>query len=155
MSNWYRKVTNDMTQIVDCITYFEGEIEDAKRDIALKGGKTIERHAAELPGVVEHRYGQLQEVEAILEHLNISLRKKRAQVFKKFLEGYNKVLSSRDADKYVDGDDDVVDLTMLVNEFALLRNKFLSIHKGLDSKNWMLGHITRLRCAGLEDAQIE
>ncbi len=79
----------------------------------------------------------------------------RTTKFKKFLESYNKTLSSRDAEKYVDGEVDVVDMTLLVNEFALLRNKFLGIIKGLDQKGWMLGHITKLRCAGLDDAQVE
>jgi hypothetical protein len=39
----------------------------------------------------------------------------------------------------------------LINEIALLRNKYLGIMKGLDSKNYMLGHMTRLRAAGMED----
>ena len=41
-----------------------------------------------ISGVVEHRFNQLQEIEAILEHLNIELRKTRARHYKKFLEAY-------------------------------------------------------------------
>jgi uncharacterized protein YfdQ (DUF2303 family) len=117
--------------------------------------KTIEKHGSELPGHVEYRFTQLQELEAILEFLQIELRKKRSHCFKKYLETYNRQLSSRDAEKYIDGEQDVVDLTMIVNEFALLRNKFLGIMKGLDQKSWMVGHITRLRVAGLDDARID
>jgi hypothetical protein len=36
----------------------------------------------------------------------------------------------------------------------LLRNKWLGIMKGLDSKQWMAGHIVRLRAAGMEDIQV-
>lgn len=155
MSDWYKRVVRDQNEIVDCILYYERELSAAKPELSLRDKKTIEKHAAELPGIVEQRYGQLQEVEAILEHLNILLQRTRSKCFKKYLEGYARALTSRDAEKYVDGEDDVIALTMLVNEFALLRNKYLALHKGLDSKNWMLGHVARLRTAGLEDAAVD
>ena len=61
---------------------------------------------------------------------------------------------SRDAEKYVDGEDEVIDYEVLVNEVALLRNKWLGIMKALESKNFMLGHIVRLRAAGMEDISV-
>jgi hypothetical protein len=153
MSNWYYKVIADLSTVPDFIEYYEQQLDDARRELSLKG-ESLEKHAGELPGLVEHRFAQLQEIEAVLEYLNIKLRKERSAEFKKFLEAYNKTLSSRDAEKYVDGVQGIVDLTMLVNEIALLRNKFLGISKGFEAKNWMLGHITKLRCAGLDDASI-
>lgn len=153
MSLWYNKVSQDLTEIPNCITYFENEYADARAELTFRGN-TLERHGAKLPGIVEYRFNQLQEIDAILEHLNIKMRQIRSQKFKGFLETYNKTLSSRDAEKYVDGTQEVVDMAMLINEFALVRNKFLGITKGLDQKSWMVGHITRLRVAGLDDAQI-
>jgi hypothetical protein len=152
VSHWYNRVSADLSQIVGAIDYYEGELEDAKKEVVLRG--SLEKSAASLPGITENRFNQLQEIEAILEHLNIELRKKRSQVFKRFLEHYNRQLSSRDAEKYVDGDTDVVDLTVLVNQFALLRNKYLGVLKGLESKSFQLNNITRLRAAGLEDVHI-
>ena len=153
MSNWYYKVTQDLSNVPGFIDYFEQQLEEARLELSLKG-KTLEKHAAELPGLVEHRFAQLQEIEAVLEYLNIKLRKDRSAEFKRFLEAYNKSLSSRDAEKYVDGVQTIVDLTMLVNEVALLRNKFLGISKGFEAKNFMTGHIIKLRVAGLDDASI-
>ena len=153
MSSWYYTVTNDLSKIPDFIVHFEAELEIARRELSLKG-KSLERHAAELPGLVEQRFAQLQEIEAVLEYLNIKLRKDRSAEFKKFLEAYQKSLSSRDAEKYVDGVSSIVDLTMLINEVALLRNKFLGISKGFEAKNFMTGHIIKLRVAGLDDASM-
>lgn len=153
IQKWYYKVTNDLSLIPDFIDYYEGELIQARLELSLKG-KSLEKHAAELPGLVEQRFTQLQEIEAVLEYLNIKLRKDRSAEFKKFLEAYNKVLSSRDAEKYVDGVASIVDSTLLINEVALLRNKFLSIIKGMESKNFMLGHISKLRIAGFEDASV-
>lgn len=153
MSTWYNSVTSDLSKIVDCLNYYESELEDAKYECAIKG--SLEKLSAQLPGQTEYRFNQLQEIEAILEHLNIELRKERSNVFRKYLEKYNRQLSSRDAEKFVDGEQSVIDLTHLCNEFSLLRNKFLGILKGLDVKQWQIGHITKLRTAGLEDIIID
>jgi hypothetical protein len=86
--------------------------------------------------------------------LNIQLRKVRSTTFKKYLENYNRALSSRDAERYVDGEAEVIDMESLVNEVALLRNRYLGIMKGLESKNFMMGHLVRLKTAGMEDFTI-
>jgi hypothetical protein len=153
VSSWYYKVTGDLSLIPDFIDHFENELVEARKELSLKG-KSLERHAAELPGLVEQRFAQLQEIEAVLEYLNIQLRKDRSAEFKKFLEAYQKSLSSRDAEKYVDGVQGIVDTTVLVNEVALLRNKYLAISKAFEAKNFMTGHIIKLRVAGLDDASV-
>ena len=104
-----------------------------------------------MPGITEHRFNQLQEIEAVLNYLNIRLRKIRQTHYKKYLEAYARALSSRDAEKYVDGEDEVIDMETIINEVALLRNKWLGVMKGIESKNFMLGHVVRLRTAGMED----
>ena len=108
-----------------------------------------------MPGIVEQRFNQLQEIEAILEYLNIEYRRLRSKTFRNFLESYNKKLTSRDADKYVDGESDVVDMAKIINDFALLRNQWLGITKGLDQKQWQITNIVKLRVAGMEDATIK
>ena len=107
-----------------------------------------------MPGIVETRFNQLQEIEAILHYLEIELKRIRSFHYKKYLESYNRALSSREVDKYVDGELEVVDYEKLINEFALLRNKYLGISKSLDIKAWQLTNIVKLRCAGIEDASI-
>jgi hypothetical protein len=152
VSKWYYRVTADLSQIPAFIDFYEQELEQARMELSIKG--RIEKNASELPGLVEQRFSQLQEIEAVLEYLNIQLKKDRSIEFKRFLEAYNKALSSRDAEKYVDGVSSIVDSTLLINEVALLRNKFLSITKGFEAKNYMLSNITKLRSAGIDDASI-
>jgi hypothetical protein len=149
---WYSKVVADMSNIPDFITHYEHELDEAKRDCRVGG--LIEKNISALPGITEHRFNQLQEIEAILNYLNIQLRKIRRKYFQKYLEGYARALTSRDAEKYVDGEDEVIEFETLINEVALLRNRFLGILKGMESKNFMLGHIVRLRAAGMEDVQV-
>lgn len=149
---WYNRVVADLSELPNFITYYENQLADAKRDVKIGG--YVELNAKELPGITEHRYGQLQELEAVLNFMNIQLRKLRRKHFQKYLEGYARALTSRDAEKYVDGEDEVIDYETLINEVALMRNKWLGIMKGLESKNFMLGHVVRLRTAGMEDVQV-
>ena len=147
--NWYTRVSSDLTVIPDFISQYEIELSSAKSDVKIYGN--VEKNIAALPGVTEHRFNQLQEIEAVLEFLNIQLRKLRRKHFQKYLEGYARALTSRDAEKYVDGEDEVIDFETIINEVALLRNKWLGVMKGIESKNFMLGHVVRLRTAGMED----
>ena len=146
---WYNRIVQNLGEIPDFINYYENELVEAKYDCNVKGH--LEKNIATLPGITEHRFNQLQEIEAVLNFLNIQLRKIRRRHFQKYLEAYARALTSRDAEKYVDGEDEVVDFETIINEVALIRNKWLGLLKGLESKNFMIGHVTRLRTAGMED----
>ena len=149
---WFSEVTKDLARLPDALDHFENEYWTAAEEVKIRGN--LEKAAASMPGVVEQRFNQLQEIEAILNHLNIQLRKIKSKHFKKYLENYQRALSSRDVEKYVDGEADVVDMEKIINEFALLRNQWLGIVKGLDIKQWQLSNIIKLRAAGLEDATL-
>jgi hypothetical protein len=151
--NWYTRISHDLAVIPDFIAHYENELISSKLDVRVSG--LVERQISALPGITEHRFNQLQEVEAVLNLLNIKLRKIRRGHFQKYLEKYARALTSRDAEKYVDGEDEVIDFEYLINEVALLRNKFLGIMKGLDAKQWQMGHIVRLRTAGMEDISVD
>ena len=149
---WYSKVVASLGAVPDFISHYERELEDAKRDCRLSG--MVEKNITALPGITEFRYNQLQEIEAVLNYLNIQLRKIRRKHFQKYMENYARALTSRDAEKYTDGEDEVIDYETLINEVAYLRNRWLGILKGLDTKQWQMGHVVRLRTAGMEDIQV-
>jgi len=149
---WYTRITQDLSKLPDFIAYYEQQLDDAKKECRISG--VVERNITALPGITEQRFGQLQEIEAVLNFLNIQLRKIRRKYFQKYLETYARALTSRDAEKYVDGEDEVIDFETIINEVALLRNRWLGIMKGLDTKQWQMGHIVRLRTAGMEDIQV-
>lgn len=150
--NWYDRVSKDISNIPDAVAYYEAELLSAKQDVIVSGN--IERASANMPGIVETRFNQLQEIEGILEYLNIELRRLRSQHFRKYLENYQRTLSSRDCEKFVDGEPDVVDFEKIINDIALLRNKWLGIIKALDVRQYQLSNIVKLRTSGLEDASI-
>jgi len=149
---WYNRVVANLGEIPNFIDYYDHELISAKGEIKIQGN--VERALSNLPGLTEHRFNQLQEIEAVLNYLNIQLRKIRQTHYKKYLEAYARALTSRDAEKYAEAEDEVIDMETIINEVALLRNKWLGVMKGIESKNFMLGHVVRLRTAGMEDVVV-
>ena len=152
MANWFSIVSQDISKIPDAILHYEAELTSAAQEVKLHGN--LEKQSASMPGVVEERFRQLQEVEGILKHLEIQHRRLRTKHYKKYLENYARALSSRDAEKYAEGEDEVCDMEALVNEWALMRNRWLGILKALDQKQWQITNVTKLRVAGMEDADL-
>ena len=150
--SWYRRVSSNVNELPQFIDFFEAELASAKRDVMIYGN--VEKSISALPGITEHRFNQLQEIEAVLRYMEIQLKKLRRKYFQKYLEGYNRTLTSRDAEKYTDGEDEVVDYEALINEVALIRNKWMGVLKGVEAKSFSLSNITRLRCAGMEDVTL-
>ena len=149
---FYNKIVADLNELPNFISYYENELISAKNDIKIRGN--VEKALGNLPGETEHRFNQLQEIEAILEFLNIQLRKIRQKHYKKYLEGYQRALTSSDAGKYAEAEDEVIDMETIIKEVAFLRNRWLGVMKGIESKNFMLGHVVRLRTAGMEDVAV-
>lgn len=150
---WYNRVVTNLGEIPNFIDYYENELIFAKGEIKIQGN--VERALSNLPGVTEQRFNQLQEIEAVLNFLNIQLRKIKQTHYKKYLEAYARALTSRDAEKYAEAEDEVIDMETIINEVALVRNKWLGVMKGIESKNFMLGHVVRLRTAGMEDVVVQ
>ena len=152
MQTWFKRVQDSLAVLPECITYFDAELQQARYDCYLKGN--VEKLSREIPQIVEHRFNQLQEIEAILENLNIQLRQIRSKKYRQFLEHYQRALTSRDAEKYIDGEEEVVTMQQLVNEFALIRNKFQGVIKALDAKQFQINNVIKLRGAGLDDVTL-
>ena len=63
--SWYTEITKSLSKIPDALAHFESEYDSARRECGLKGN--LEKHASNMPGIVEQRWNQLQELEAVLE----------------------------------------------------------------------------------------
>jgi len=150
---WYYKVVNNLGEIPAAISFYENEITTGYIECKLSG--SLERNSQELSGIMSYRFGQLQEIEAILKYLNIKYDKMRSDHYKKYLERYQRELSDRSIEKYIDGESDIVDMSVLINEVSLVRNKYLALMKGLDIKNWQITNIVKLRVVGLETTTLE
>lgn len=150
--NWLNRISSDLAVLPDFVAEYEHRLEQHRGSAGIRG--RLESQMTALPSDTEIVFNDLQLIEAVLRSLETRQRQLRSTVFRRFLEGYNRALSSRDAEKYADGDAEVVSMEHLINEIAYLRNRFLGVMKALESKNFMLSNISKLRVAGLDDASV-
>ena len=71
MTNWYNEVSRNLDKIPNAINHYEAELEQAKREVRIYGN--LEKASAALPGIVEQRFSQLQEIEAILNYFFLKI----------------------------------------------------------------------------------
>ena len=64
---WYNKVVQNIANLPDFIDYYSKELDAAKREVSTHGN--IEKNLANLPGITEQRFNQLQEIDAVLNTL--------------------------------------------------------------------------------------
>lgn len=153
---WYSKITSNpgtyFEVLGDAIEHFYREYEEAKTELRPKTGGKIIDLSSHIPGMIEHRYGQLQELESILMYLNLQYDKVKGEKKRHYYEQYARQLSERLADQYADIESDVMVIREFIQQVALVRNLFLGISKGLEALHYQIGHIIQLRKAGIEDA---
>lgn len=150
--NWLEVLDKDHTRIDDFISEYTLYINAAKKELTIDGH--VERLARQMPAITDLRFSQLQETEAVLELFTIKLKRERSIHYKKYLEHYSRALTSRDVEKYIDGEPSVVDLLYIQNKVSLIRNKFASISKALEVKHFQITNIIKLKAAGLDDSDI-
>ena len=63
--SWYSKVSKDISHLPDCIEYYYGQLDEARKEVKVYGN--LEKASAQLPGIVEQRFNQLQEIEGVME----------------------------------------------------------------------------------------
>lgn len=146
---WFSRVRMDMSMLPDMIDHYNQELEQAQKETRILG--SLEKQNQDLPGQVSHRFNQLQDLESVLKYLNVKYDKQRSDHYRRYLERYNRELSDRSIEKYIDGEADIVDMLSVINEVALVRNRYLGVMKGFDVKSYSLGNIVRLRIAGMND----
>lgn len=137
-------------QLLLLITKYEQYVENAEPLFDITGRK-LEEVCKILPKnlAVYDRY--YQEMKTLEEWMIVKREKIQSKLWKKFLEGYPRALASKDIQMYIQGDAEYVEFTEIIIEVSNIKSKLQSIVKAFDSMSWMLGHITKIRVAELQD----
>lgn len=148
MSKYLQMIKEDAKKLPEILEHFNQEYEDAKKELKIEGN--LQQEATKLPSYMEYRFSQLQELEAILEYFNIKLKGVKSTLYQKFMNTSARALTSNDVKQYIEGDKTVIEIQTVINDVALVRNRFVGLTKGFDAKNFMISNIVKLRVAGLD-----
>ena len=133
---YFQLIKKDETKLEEVLNYFNDEYELAREEIKIKG--RLNKCIAELPSLFEIRFSQLQELEAILAYFNNKLNGLRGSIYRQLQEHSKRQLNSTDIKQYVDSDEKVLAMQTIINEIALVRNKFISLSKISEHPNNIL-----------------
>lgn len=139
--------------IVDACEYYENTLSTVMKDYKAPLEGKIAIAQSRMAGLVTENYSCLQDLEIILQHITTLEDKRLINRAKYFKESYPRDLSDRMAEKYADAHDDVQDVRLIRHYVAHVRNQYLAISKGLEVMHYQIGNVTKLRCAGLDDAE--
>ena len=145
-------INDNLNLINEMIEFYSNELNDARKEINKTGN--IEKIAMELPGAIEYRFNQLQNVEGILEYLNIKRKHLFSKKYKEFVEKNSKLLKIKDIEHFINSNTEIMEMDVLINIVSNIRNKYLGIMKGLENKAFQINNITKLKCQGLEDSNV-
>lgn len=153
MSNQYfQAVKQNDNALPGALEYFNNEYEEAREEVKIKGSLT--ECVSKISSRYEYRVSQLQEIEAILRHFEIKLSQRKSTLYQKYLENYQRALSSSDIKIYIEGQPEIVATQQIINEVTLIRNKFLGLTKGFETANYQLSNLSKLYAAGVDGVQV-
>jgi uncharacterized coiled-coil protein SlyX len=139
-----------LEQILEILPKYEQKVKDAEVVFELEGRK-LEEIARTLPHHQQNYGRAYQEMKALAEWLQNVKEKETAKLWKKYVEGYPKQLSTRDIQAYIAGEKVIVELNQIIIEVDLTKNHLYEITENLRNMGWMVGHITKLRVSELQE----
>jgi hypothetical protein len=158
MVSWFAKVEHDpdpdLPTVLAACEFFDKEYLAAVHEVDIDQlrGMRIDEAEKRLPGIIGFRYHQLEEINAIVGYLEIRLTAIKGMRRRHYLEHYNRALTPTTAEKYVEADEDVLKMAILLNHTAMTRNKFVALSKQHNYLHYQLVNITNLLVAGMVDA---
>jgi hypothetical protein len=159
---WFDKISSvnpdDQIALADkigeFINVFDGLYDELSREAIIQKGVRVEEIAARIPGLAERNWGLYVECDAILKYIEIQIDRAQGKARKNFIEHYNRDLTSQQVEKYSAADEKVLAYRAMAIEVGLIRGKFTALSKNIEMAHFQIGNLTKLRCAGIEDATI-
>lgn len=142
---------DDLQAIIPLLPKYEEKIAAAEKIFKLDG-RRLEEIMRTIPQHQAAYDEYLNELKGLQEWLDNIKEKRIAKFWRKYLEGYNRTLSTRDIQAYIAGEKEIVELNQIIIEVTLLKNNMSSIVEAVKQMGWMMGNVTKLRISDLQDS---
>lgn len=132
---------------------YENALIDYEENIKIEG-KLLE-HANREQAAWQSFYDQKRlELYTLVKYFEGQINKVRGILYKRYTENYSRELSDRLKDKYIDKEEEYLNIFEIYLEVKELYNKYESIVETFKSRGYALNNITKIRVAALEDVTI-
>ena len=140
-----------LEEIIPLLPKYEEKIAAAEKIFQLEG-RRLEEIARTLPFHQSSYDASYHEMKSLEEWVNNIKEKKVGRLWKKYNEAYSRQLTTRDIQAYIAAEKEIVEMNQIIIEITLLKNHLNSIVEALKQMGWMVGHVTKLRVAEMQDA---
>lgn len=140
------------TQLPAIFARYEDHVKNAEPLFELDGMRLelVARNLAQNQVSYAQRATEMKHVVKWLENYKAKLE---ARFTKNYSQG-QRALGAREAATFINGEKDIVELNQLIIEASLLYSQLDEIVEAFKQMGWMLGHVTKLRVAELQEATI-
>lgn len=151
MSN-FRAAKSDPAVLVAYLDDCEAAYERGKKKLFVEG--KLETESAQHAGWLGYYDEMRAELEALKKLYEGKSKRKRAELYRKFLEEYPRALQSKDIDQFITTDKSWQKIDDVLQEIVLIHDKMQGLVANMQAKGWQISHIVKLRVTGLEDSLV-
>lgn len=152
MQFWYNIIKKDITKLQDFIDTYDKEYEEFLPCFKLSGN--LSELSVRIPGLIEHCQSCIDDISSVYRFIETLYDSAKAAAYKKYNESYNKGLSETAKNQYASNEKGVVDIKIKLTDIKFVQNKFEGVAKGLESMNYMVSNLVKLKIAGVDMAEI-
>ncbi len=146
----------DETKLVEELdaffTKYDREVQKAEPLFSLEGAR-LEVIARTLPYNQSHYDMLAQEAKQLVKWLENHRARIESRLTKNYLQG-NRAYGARETSTLIAGEKEMVEINQLIIEASLAHQRLDAIVEGFKQMGWMVGNITKLRVASLQDVVI-
>ena len=140
-------------KLTDILEEYELALNGVEPKLTIKG-KNLEAANAEHSSWHIYYETRKAELNSLVKFFEGKTAAARGKLFKKYTETYNRELSDRQKDQYINNDQTYLDQLEVFLEVKELYSKYEVVCNAFQSRGYALNNITKIRVAGLESVTI-
>jgi hypothetical protein len=140
-------------KIFDTLIEYEKEISEFEEHIRIIG-KTLEHANRENPSWQLYYDQKRIELNILVKYCEMKIASVRGQLFKSYTDSFQRELSDRAKDKYIDAEPQYLNWVKILLAVKEIHDKYLSVCNAFQTRGYSLNNITKARTTGLEDVII-
>jgi len=147
------RLGKDYKNLPDILAEYEKGLEEVEARIKIKG-KNLEAANAEQAAWQLYYNSRRADLYTLVKWFEVKTSAARGKLFKKFTETYNRELSDRQKDKYIDNEEQYLKQYQIYLEIKDVYEQYEAACDAYRSRGYALNNITKIRVASLEDVNI-
>ena len=147
------RLGKDYKNLPDILAEYEKGLKEVEENLNIKG-KRLEAANAEHAAWQLYYESRKADLRSLVKFFEAKLLATRGKLYRKYTETYNRELSDRQKDKYIDNEDTYLNLLEIYLEIEEIYKKYEAISNAFQSRGYALNNITKIRVASLEDVII-